>query len=82
MGSEMCIRDRHVALADSAAGQHVLPSQLAPTAPIHRMPLAAALPAEHVAPRHLPAGMPGEQVVQAHGALKAATGPKPLPALA
>ncbi|OBH95550.1 hypothetical protein A5678_02570 [Mycobacterium sp. E2733] len=72
----------HVARADLGAGQHVSPSQLAPTAPAHRMPLAAALPAEHVAPMHLPAGMPGEHVMQAHAALKTATGPKPLPALA
>ncbi|OBF51835.1 hypothetical protein A5756_18610 [Mycobacterium sp. 852002-53434_SCH5985345] len=72
----------HVAGAELAAGQHISPSQLAPTAPVHRMPLAAAaIPAEHVAPMHLPAGMPNEHVVQAHAALKAA-GPKPMPALA
>ncbi|OBG95514.1 hypothetical protein A5697_24140 [Mycobacterium sp. E3251] len=72
----------HVARADLGAGQHVSPSQLAPTAPIHRQSLAAAIPAEHVAPAHVPAGMPNEHFVQAHPALKAAGGPKPMPALA
>ncbi|OBH84902.1 hypothetical protein A5681_18315 [Mycobacterium scrofulaceum] len=71
-----------VAAPDLAAGQHISPSQLAPTAPVHRESLAAAIPAEKVLPMHLPAGMPGEHVVQAHAALKAVAGPKPLPALA
>ncbi|OBH24247.1 hypothetical protein A5692_05470 [Mycobacterium sp. E342] len=55
------------------AGQHISPSQLAPTAPLHRMPLAAA--------PHLP-GAPGEHVVHANSAFSAVAGPKPLPSLA
>lgn len=61
------------------APRHLAPGQLAPNAPAR---LAAALPAEHVVPMHLPAGAPGEHVVHAQPAFKAAAGPKPVPALA
>ncbi|OBG71736.1 hypothetical protein A5701_26800 [Mycobacterium sp. E3305] len=72
---------QHVTRADMAP-QHVSPAELAPTAPVHRVPLAAAIPAEKVLPMQLPGGTPGEHVVHAHAAIKAAAGPKPLPALA